>query len=116
MLTLCFGTLAPGGVTCSGERQERAALRASLPTPHGCGLFRAADQGKVAWLSSVAACLSDPLLFQLKDSIRKHVEPALTVLVGAVGGEGSKYWTLVSHLLPATASGFLDGSVFSPDN
>ena len=111
-----FGTLAPGGVTCSGERQERAALRASLPAPHGCGLFRAADQGKVAWLSSVAACLSDPLLFQLKDSIRKHVEPALAVLVGAIGGEGSKYWTLVSHLLPATASGFLDGSVFSPDN
>lgn len=111
-----FGTLAPASFTCSGERLQRATLRASLPAPHGCGLFRASDQGKVAWLSSVAACLSDPLLFQLKDSIRKHAGPALSLLVAAVGGEGSKYWTLVSQVLPPTLSSFLDGSVYSPES
>jgi hypothetical protein len=71
-----FSTLAPGGLDCSDDRAERAGLRASLPSPHGCGLFRTADQGRVAWVSSVAACLSDPLLFQLRHSLRKHVEPA----------------------------------------
>jgi len=111
-----FGTLAPGGVTCSGERLERARLRASLPSPHGSGLFRAADQGKVAWLSSVAACLSDPLFFQLRHTLWKYVEPALAQLVVAVGGEGSKYWALVSQVLPSSASNFLDGSAFSPAN
>ena len=43
-----FGTLAPDGFDCSADRIKRARLRASLPTPRGCGLFRAADQGKVA--------------------------------------------------------------------
>jgi hypothetical protein len=109
-----FATLAPGGFTCSAERVERARLRASLPVPHGCGLFRAADQGKVAYLSSVAACLSDPLLFELRHSLRRFVEPALSQLVAAVGGEGSKYWTLISQVLPSTVSSFLDGSIFSP--
>ena len=33
-----------------------------------------------------------------------------------MGGEGSKYWTCVSQVLPATVSAFLDGSVFSPAN
>ena len=89
-------------------------MRASLPTPRGCGLFRAADQGKVAWLSSVAACLSDPLLFELRLSLHKYVDPALSQLIAAVGGEESKYWTLISQVLPSTSSSFLDGSVFSP--
>ena len=109
-----FATLAPGGFTCSIARHERARLRASLPAPHGCGLFRAVDQGQVAWLSSVAACLSDPLFFQLRHSLPKFVEPALARLVTAVGGVGSKYWTLVSQVLPSSVSLFLDGSVFSP--
>jgi hypothetical protein len=110
-----FSTLAPTGVTCSVERLERAILRASLPVPHGCGLFRSADQGKVAWLSSVAACMSDPLLFRLRDSMKRHVEPALDLLINAVGGEGSKYWTLVSQVLPPSISAFLDGSVYCPE-
>ena len=37
------------------------------------------------------------------------------MLVNAIGGEGSKYWTLVSQVLPPTLSAFLDGSVFSPE-
>ena len=91
-------------------------MRASLPSPHGSGLFRAADQGKVAWLLSVAACLSDPLFFQLRHTLWKYVEPALAQVVVAVGGEGSKYWALASQVLPSSASSFLDGSVFSPAN
>ena len=111
-----FATLAPGGVTCSGDRLERARLRASLPVPHGCGLFRASDQGKVAWLSSVAACLSDPFLFGLRHTLEKHVESALTLVVEAVGGESSKYWTCISQVLPTSVFSFLDGSLFSPAN
>jgi len=104
-----FGTLSPAGIECSN-------VRAALPAPHGCGLFRAADQGKVAWLSSVAACLSDPFFFKLRHSLKRHAESALALVVGAVGGEGSKYWSLVSQVLPPTVSAFLDGSVFSPSN
>jgi hypothetical protein len=111
-----FTTLAPSGFTCSEARLERAALRTSLPAPHGCGLFKAADQGKVAWLSSVAACLSDPFVFELRHSLRSHVVPALAQLVAAVGGVSSKYWSLVSQVLPSTPSAFLDGSVFCPAN
>lgn len=68
----------------------------------------------MAWLSSVAACLSDPLLFELRLSLHKYVDPALSQLIAAVGGEESKYWTLISQVLPSTSSSFLDGSVFSP--
>ena len=67
-------------------------------------------------MSSVAACLSDPLFFQLRHTLWKYVEPALAQLVVAVGGEGSKYWALVSQVLPSSASNFLDGSAFSPAN
>jgi hypothetical protein len=54
------------------------------------------------------------LLFQFRHTLQKYVEPALSQLLAAVGGEGSKYWTLVSQVLPSTASSFLDGSIFSP--
>ena len=111
-----FGTLSPTGFTCSAERLERAKLRVSLPAPYGCSLFRVADQGKVAWLSSVAACFSDPVLFRLRDGLRKFIDPAFDVLVCALGGVTSKHWTLISHLVPSTVAGFLDGSVYSPSN
>ena len=82
-----FATLEPGGFTYSGERLERATTCVSPCTPRMCVV------------SSVAACLSDPLFFELRHSIRKHMEPALSQLLGAIGGEGSKYWTLVSQVL-----------------
>ena len=37
--------LAPSGFDCSQERMDRAKLKASLPVPFGCGLFKASDQG-----------------------------------------------------------------------
>jgi hypothetical protein len=43
-------------------------------------------------------------------------KPALCAVLAAVGGEGSKYWSLVSQVLPTTVASFLDGSVFSPEN
>jgi hypothetical protein len=109
-----FNTLAPEGVACSKQRKKRAKLRASLPAPFGCSLFHAADQCKAAWLSSLAACLSDPLLFRLRFGLQRFVEPAWENLVGALGGVNSKHWPLVSQLLPTTAAGFLDGSMFCP--
>jgi hypothetical protein len=114
--SIFFGTLSLSGFECSEERVARAKLRASLPAPFGCSLFRAADQGKAAWLSSVAASLSDPLFFELRESIRKFVEPAWIQLVEAIGGTSSKYFSQVSQVLPLTAEGFLDGSLFSPMN
>lgn len=110
-----FGTIC-SNLNCSEERFDRARTRACLPAPFGCSLFRAADQGRAAWLSSVAACLSDPLLFRLRSGLTQFVEPAWTLLVDALGGVGSTYWSHVAHLLPSTAAGFLDGSIFSPSN
>ena len=40
--------LAPIGFECSEDRMERAIMKASLPFPLGCGLFKAADQGAIA--------------------------------------------------------------------
>lgn len=109
-----FGILSPSH--CSAERMSRAKLRASLPAPHGCSLFRASDQGKVAWLSSVAACLSDPLLFSLRNGLSRFIAPAHAQLVTALGGEDSKHWSQIAHLLPKTDDGFLDGSMYSPQS
>jgi hypothetical protein len=116
LLSVFFNTLAPEGVTCSRQRKKRAKLRASLPAPFGCSLFRAADQCKAAWLSSLAACLSDPLLFRLRFGLQRFVDPAWKNLTDALGGVNSKHWSLVSQLLPTTAAGFLDGSMFCPQS
>ena len=37
--------LAPSGFECSQERMDRAKLKASLPSPHGVGLFKTSDHG-----------------------------------------------------------------------
>jgi hypothetical protein len=111
-----FNALSSVPFECSAERMERARLKVSLPAPFGCSLFRAADQGKAAWLSSVAACLSDPLLFRLRGGLAKYIDPAWSGLVEALGGTASNLWSQISPLLPSTAAAFLDGSVFSPVN
>jgi hypothetical protein len=108
-----FGSLSPTPFECSSQRLERALLRANLPAPFGCSLFRAADQGKAAWLSSLAGCLHDPRLFQLRHGLSKFVGPAWERLVDAVGGTDSRFWSQVSQVV-SSAESFLDGSLFSP--
>jgi hypothetical protein len=76
-------------IACSEERKQRATLRASLPSPFGCSLFRAADQGRAAWLSSLAGCLSDPILFRLRSGLNRFVEPAWNQLVESLQGTDS---------------------------
>ena len=61
--SLFFSVIAPDAITCSQDRIERARLRASLPSPFGCGLFKGADQARIAWWASVASSLNDPMLF-----------------------------------------------------
>ena len=73
--------LAPSGFECSRERMDRAKLKASLPTPHGVGLFKTSDQGSIAWWSSVAACMMDPLLFRLRAGLNDFAPFAWTVLL-----------------------------------
>ena len=35
-------------------------------------------------------------------------------MLDALGGNGSKLWTQVKHLLPSTATGLIDGTLYSP--
>ena len=41
--------LAPSGFDCSKDRMDRAKLKASLPSPYGCGLFKTFDQASISW-------------------------------------------------------------------
>lgn len=111
-----FSALSPVPFECSKARFDRAELRTALPAPFGCGLFRAADQGRAAWLSSLAACLSDPLLFRLRMGLQRDVDFAWTHLVDGLGGPSSSYFSSVSQILPSSAAAFLDGSLFSPSS
>jgi hypothetical protein len=106
--------LAPTGFECSQERMDRAKLKVSLPSSHGCGLFRSADQGSIAWWSSVSSCLIDPLLFRLRDGLAEHVPAAWQCLTDALGGPASKFRTQAASFLPKSPESLLDGSQFSP--
>lgn len=103
-------------ITCSFDRFSRARLKASLDTPHGCGLFKAADQGSIAWWASVSKCLQDPLLFKLRAGLTHFAEPAWQVLVQLHGGTGCKYWDQSKHLFPPSSVGLVDGTFYSPIN
>ena len=103
-------------ITCSSERFTRAQLKASLPAPHGCGLFKASDEGSVAWWASVSACLQDPLLFKLRAGLARFAGPAWQALVRLHGGLESKYWAQSKHLIPPSFVGLLDGTLYSPFN
>lgn len=106
--------LNPVGFECSQERMERAKLKASLPSPHGCGLFKTVNQGSVSWWASVAACMTDPLLFQLRAGLTTFVPAAWNAAVEALGGTTTKFWTQAKQLFPPNQSGLLDGSRYSP--
>lgn len=109
-----FSIISPGGFSCAQDRMERARLKASLPSPFGCGLFKGADQAHIAWWSSVVGSLSDPLLFKLRDGLEKFAESAWNHVVALHGGLSSKFWGQVQHLFPNSPQGLLDGSRYSP--
>ena len=113
----CFMDILDTDYTaCSSDRVARANLKLCLPQPYGCGLFYAADYGKIAWLSSIASCLNDPLLFQLRDGISQFIEPSLKLLIDQLGGRESQWLTRISQFMPISKEAFLDGSVFNPDS
>ena len=109
-----FEILSPTPINCSADRMFRAKLKLCLPTPVGCGLFKSADQGSFSWWSSVSSCLNDPLLFSLRSGLERFAAPAWNIMLEALGGNGSKLWTQVKHLLPPTAAGLIDGTLYSP--
>ena len=109
-----FEILSPTPINCSADRMFRAKLKLRLPTPVGCGLFKSADQGSFSWWSSVSSCLNDPLLFSLRSGLERFAAPAWNIMMDALGGNGSKLWTQVKHLLPPTAAGLIDGTLYSP--
>jgi hypothetical protein len=110
---LFFSIISPGGFICSRDRLERARLKASLPSPFGCGLFKGSDQAHIAWWSSIVASLSDPLLFKLRDGLDKFAESAWKYVVALHGGPASKFWVQVQHHYPDSPKGLLDGR-YSP--
>jgi len=109
-----FEILSSSPIVCSEDRMFRAKLKLHLPTPVGCGLFKTADQGSFSWWSSVSSCLNDPLLFNVRSGLERFAGPAWDIMIDALGGDGSKLWTQVKHLLPKTAAGLVDGSRYSP--
>jgi len=111
-----FEIISPSLFSCSKERIDRARLKVSLPSPMGCGLFKATDQGGVAWWSSVAACLRDPLLYKLRSGLARFSESAWQSIVSLHGGLSSKHWSAVKHLYPDSALGLLNGTTYSPLN
>ncbi len=62
----------------------------------------------------MASCLNDPLLFSLRSGLDRFAGPAWDIMLEALGGPSSKLWTQVKHLLPETAAGLIDGSLYSP--
>ena len=109
-----FDILSSTPIICSEDRMFRAKLKLSLPTPAGCGLFKAATQGLFAWWASVSLCLSDQLLFTLRAGLERFAVPAWDSMLDALGGNGSRLWTQVKHLLPANSQGLTDGTHYSP--
>jgi hypothetical protein len=99
---------------CSTNRCRRAAIKASLPAPKGCGLMKVSDYACAAWWASVSLCLSDKLLFKLRAGLAAFAEPAFDCVRNVLGGATSKFWLPIKHLLPDQATGLLDGSVYSP--
>src|SRR6185312_3670472 len=108
-----FEILSSTPINCSADRMFRAKLKLCLPTPVGCGLFKSADQGSFSWWSSVSSCLNDPLLFSLRSGLERFAAPAWNIMLDALGGNGSKLWSQVKHLLPP-AAGLTDGTLYSP--
>jgi hypothetical protein len=100
--------------SCSPERIARASLKASLPQPHGCAVFKAADHASIAWIASVSSCLTDPVLFDLRDGLRPYFPFAVNSLIAMQGGLDSEFWLRLTSIIPPDVAGFLDGSVFSP--
>jgi hypothetical protein len=111
-----FEIISSAPITCSRERFERARLKASLPSPTGCGLFKSADQAGIAWWASVSSCLRDPLLFKLRSGLSRFAAGAWNAVINLHGGASSKFWSQVTHLYPNSARGLLDGTFYSPLN
>jgi hypothetical protein len=110
-----FDIISPTGpIECSQERMTRSKLKASLPTPLGCGLFKSADQARTAWWSSVACSLSDPLLFHFRSGLTRFTDSAYNELIQLHGGAESQFWSRVKHLYPNSAQGLLTGTMYSP--
>ena len=52
-----FQVISQSAIVCSKERIQRAALKASLPSPVGCGLTKSVTQSQLMWWASVGSCL-----------------------------------------------------------
>jgi hypothetical protein len=89
--------------SCSREREFRAILKLSLPSPHGCALFKSFDYASIAWWNSVANCLSDPLLFKLREGLSSFVHAAHLAFITVLGGVSSRFWSSVQGLFPNSA-------------
>jgi hypothetical protein len=112
--TAFFDILSPTPLVCSEDRMIRAKLKLSLPTPAGCGLIKTSTRCSFAWWTSVSLSLQDPFLFSLRSGLERFAAPAWDSMVEALGGNSSKLWLQVKHLLPSTPKGLTDGSLYSP--
>ena len=53
-------------------------------------------------------------MYRLRSGLERFCTPAWNVMLHTLGGEQSKLWTQIRHLLPTGPRGLLDGSMYSP--
>lgn len=111
-----FQVISQSTIVCSRERMQRAALKASLPSPIGCGLTKSVAQSQLMWWASVGSCLQDKLLFSLRYGLGRFTEHAYSQILHVHGGVLSKHWLKFKHMYPDSHLGLLNGTFYSPLN
>ena len=101
---------------CSDPRMIRALAKLKIPPPFGVGLYSTVDHAAIAWWSSVQSCLQDPLVFSLRKGLHRFVHGAWSMISESLGGVASDYYITLSHLLPPSPEGLLDGTMQSPES
>ena len=111
-----FQVISQSAIVCSKERIQRAALKASLPSPVGCGLTKSVTQSQLMWWASVGSCLQDKLFYSLRHGLAKFTDHAYSQIIQLHGGITSKHWLQFKHLYPDSHSGLLNNLLSSQES
>ena len=103
-----FQVISQSAIVCSKDRIP--ALKASLPSPVGCGLTKSVTQSQLMWWASVGSCLQDKLFYSLRHGLAKFTDHAYSQIIQLHGGITSKHWLQFKHLYPDSHSGLLNGT------
>ena len=106
---LCYFFLASSNCAC--DILPFVLNKASLPL-----LFKTVDQAPIAWWTSVASALADPLIFKLRHGLQEFTAPAFDFIQRMLGGPECCFWTQVSTNFPSGSETLSTGSFYNPSN